>query len=203
MTPSGAPPAATSSATPSPGQANGSTQPDGSAQANGSAQAGGSVDASGTADAGATQPPPAPAPSDAPADSFLERLWARIVNGAANSLQAVREEFRSIVTIRRVDQADHLLLSPEQKRLARDNLKLLLLNARLDLINRHEALFRKDIERVIQSMQGLFDMDSQEVRTAVATLQSLQSQPLAVELPSLSESLGAVKAARAASEKRS
>jgi uncharacterized protein HemX/uroporphyrinogen-III synthase len=139
----------------------------------------------------------------APTDSFLERLWARVVSGASSGLQALREEFRSVVTIRRVDQPDNLLLSPEQKRLARDNLKLLLLNARLDLINRHEALFRKDIERVTQSMQGLFDMDSHEVKAAIATLQSLQSQPLAAELPSLSESLTAVKAARAASEKRS
>ncbi len=154
----------------------------------------------GASDAGAGGPA---ADADAGADAFLQRLWARIVHGASASLQAVREEFRSVVTIRRVDQPDNLLLSPEQKTLARDNLKLLLLNARLDLINRHGSLFRKDIERVVESMQGLFDMDSHEVKTAVATLQSLQSQPLTVELPSLSESLSAVKAARAASEKRS
>jgi len=154
----------------------------------------------GASDAGAGGPA---ADADAGADAFLQRLWARIVHGASASLRAVREEFRSVVTIRRVDQPDNLLLSPEQKTLARDNLKLLLLNARLDLINRHGSLFRKDIERVVESMQGLFDMDSHEVKTAVATLQSLQSQPLTVELPSLSESLSAVKAARAASEKRS
>jgi uncharacterized protein HemX len=52
-------------------------------------------------------------------------------------------------------------------------------------------------------MQRLFDIEHHDVKTAIATLQNLQAQPLAQNLPSLSESLAAVKAARAASEKRS
>ena len=56
-----------------------------------------------------------------------------------------------------------------------------------------------DAARMLRLLSGR----RHEVKTAVATLQSLQSHPLAVELPSLAESLAAVKAARAASEKRS
>ena len=139
----------------------------------------------------------------APAPSALERLYARLVQGGARSLGVLREEFRSLVTIRRIDQPDTLLLSPDQKRLARENVRMLLLNARLNLLNRHEALFKQDVGRVIETIQRLFDPEQAEVKSAIATLQSLQSQPLAVALPSLSESLGAVRAARAASEKRS
>jgi len=135
--------------------------------------------------------------------SALQRLYASLVEGGARSLDAVREEFRSLVTIRRIDKPDSLLLSPEQKQTARENLKLLLLNARLNLLNRHEELFRQDLARVIESMQRIFDTEHHDVKAVIATIQSLQAQPLAQELPSLSESLAAVKAARAASEKRS
>ena len=115
----------------------------------------------------------------------------------------MRDEFRSLVTIRRIDKPDSLLLSPEQKHAARENLKMQLLNARLNLLNRHEDLFRQDLGRVIESMQRLYDTEQHDVKTAIAALQSLQAQPLARNLPSLAETLAAVKAARAASEKRS
>ena len=178
----------------------------------------------------ATAPPPAPRPSSnassppspgaastsdtSPSDSAsttpaeadksaLQRLYASVIEGGTKSLDAVREEFRSLVTIRRIDKPDSLLLSPEQKHSARENLKLLLLNARLNLLNRHEELFRQDLARVVESMQRLYDTEQHDVKTAIATLQNLQSQPLALNLPSLSESLAAVRAARAASEKRS
>ena len=59
------------------------------------------------------------------------------------------------------------------------------------------------LSRAVESMQRLFDIEHHDVKTAISTLQSLQAQPLAQNLPSLSESLAAVKAARAASEKRS
>ena len=66
-------------------------------------------------------------------------------------------------------QPDSLLLSPEQKQAARENLKLLLLNARLNLLNRHAELFRQDVARVIESMQRLFDTEHHDVKTVIAT----------------------------------
>lgn len=197
-------PAAPASPTPAAaGQAPAAGGADGSAAESTSAP-----DTSGAADTTSAAVPNAAAPSPADASTeprkpALERIYSWIVQGGARSLAAVREEFRSLVTIRRIDKPDSLLLSPEQKRAARENLKLLLLNARLNLLNRHQSLFREDIGRAIDSIQRLTDSDQHDVKTAIATLQSLQSQPLELDLPSLAESLAAVRAARAASEKRS
>jgi uncharacterized protein HemX len=134
---------------------------------------------------------------------ILKRLYDRVVEGGTRGLEMVRDEFRNLVTIRRIDKPDSLLLSPEQKQSARENLKLLLLNARLNLLNRHEDLFRQDVSRAIDSMRRLYDVDQADVKTAISTLQNLQAQPLALNLPSLAESVAAVRAARAAAEKRS
>ena len=183
------------------------TAPAASADAAASGGASGPVDATGST--GATPPPGLPATAAAPAapaepkPSALERLYASVVQGGAKSLAAMRDEFRSLVTIRRIDRPDSLLLSPQQKQAARENLKLLLLNARLNLLSRHEDLFRQDLTRVVGLIERLYDTEQHDVKTAIETLESLQAQPLALNLPSLDESLAAVRAARAASEKRS
>jgi len=41
----------------------------------------------------------------------------------------VRDELRSLVRIRRIDQPDAILISPDQAFFLRENLKLMLLNA--------------------------------------------------------------------------
>ena len=135
--------------------------------------------------------------------SALDRLYASVKDTSRRGLDAVRDEFRSLVTIRRIDRPDGLLVSPDQKQLARENLRLLLLNARLNLINRQEALFRQDVARVLEAFRRLYDVESPEVKSAIATLELLRSQPLKVNMPSLSETVTAVRSARASSEKRS
>ena len=197
-TPAATTPAATTSATAAP-----ATDAAGGAPAAPPAAAAEQPSPAAAADASTTASAASPAGTPAEERSTLRRLYASLVEHGARSLDAVREEFRSLVTIRRIDRPDSLLLSPEQKQTARDNLKLLLLNARLNLLSRHQELFRQDLTRVMEAMQRLFDTEHPDVKTVIATLQSLQAQPLAQELPSLSESLAAVKAARAASEKRS
>ncbi len=156
-----------------------------------------------SAGAPAGGPAASPAADEGKVRLALRRLYASALENGARGLDAVRDEFRSLVTIRRIDKPDSLLLSPEQKHAARENLKLLLLNARLNLLNRHEELFRQDLSRVVESMQRLYDTEQHDVKTAITTLQSLRVQSLVLNLPSLAESIGAVKAARAASEKRS
>jgi uncharacterized protein HemX len=135
--------------------------------------------------------------------SRWQRIYAGILQQGARGLDLVKEEFRSLVTIRRIDKPDSLLLAPEQKQAVRENLKLMLLNARLNLLNRHEDLFRQDLTRAMDGMRRLYDVEQNDVKAVLSTLESLQATPLALNLPSLAETLGAVRAARSAGEKRS
>lgn len=134
--------------------------------------------------------------------SAFERLAAATRRFGTQGFDAVRDEFRGLVTIRRVDRPDALLLSPAQKQVARDNVRLQLLNARLNLLNREQGLFRHDLGRAIEILERWFDGESREVKTALSTLRELQGQPLTMQYPDLAESLGAIRAARAASEKK-
>ncbi|WP_028451491.1 uroporphyrinogen-III C-methyltransferase [Chitinilyticum aquatile] len=126
-------------------------------------------------------------PQDA---SWLERFGAEAWH-----------EFTQLIRIRRMDQPDAVLLSPEQAFFLRENIKLRLLDARTALLLRNEDAFRADIVATQRYLDSYFDAKSPEARQFAEALKALQQQELVIQLPSLSASLAATQAARLASEK--
>ncbi len=180
----------------------------------GAAPAAGAADAA-TAEAGATAPTESAAGTEAgatpaaPSQTTSEAIWARVRGwfdsiGAAvkQTFGTAREEFRRVVSIQRVDNPDSLLLTPEQRELVRGNVRLRLLNARLNLLNREEPLFRQDLARGVADIERWFDPSAREVQASVTTLTELQSVPLTLKVPDLGDTLAAIRQARAASESR-
>ncbi|WP_315546976.1 uroporphyrinogen-III C-methyltransferase [Lautropia mirabilis] len=150
---------------------------------------------------------PAEAPAaDEPADDSLSgkfNRWYRDLLGVGSrAAAAAHEEFTSLVKIRRIDEPDRYLLGPDQKRSIRQGLRLQLLSARINLLNRNEALFRQDLAKSVETIQRFFDVEKPEVKSSINLLTELQSEPLQLKLPTLSDSMAAMGAARAESEKR-
>ena len=110
-------------------------------------------------------------------------------------------EIRQLVRISRVDQPDPVLLSPGQSFFLRENLKLRLLNARFGLLQREEANFREDLRLAQSWLARYFDTRAKPVQNAQLTLKSLAIASLSIELPSLAESLNAVRNYKLARDK--
>jgi len=143
---------------------------------------------------------PAPRP-----DTAQPGLWGfpeRVARTGLQGWDAFVAELRALVRVQRVDQPEALLLSPDQRFLARESLRLQLLNARLNLLARNETLFRADLGRATVAIGKWFDGQHRSVVAAQGALRQLQGTRLAVDLPSLAESIAAVRAARAASDAR-
>jgi len=102
--------------------------------------------------------------------------------------------------VNRVEAPDALLLAPEQRYFVRENLRLTLLSARLALLARAEPVFHSDIERAIGWLNAYYDRQNRGVANALATLRQLQSTRIAHELPSIGDTLAAVRAARSSRE---
>ncbi len=113
----------------------------------------------------------------------------------------VWHEFKQLIQIRRIDQPDLILLSPEQGFFLRENIKLRLLNARSALLLRNEAAFRADIAATVRYLQQFFDARAPATDNAIKVLRQLETQPLAITLPDLSASLTAVRTARTTAER--
>jgi uncharacterized protein HemX len=112
------------------------------------------------------------------------------------------EEMKGLVRIREIAPAEAALLSPAQSYFLRENLKLRLLAARVALLARDESSFRDDIRASQAWIAKYFDAKAKVNVNALATLKQLGESPVSISPPDINASLAAVRAARAAREKR-
>nr|CCA82565.1 probable bifunctional: uroporphyrin-III c-methyltransferase and uroporphyrinogen-III synthase transmembrane protein [blood disease bacterium R229] len=105
----------------------------------------------------------------------------------------VRSELGQIVQVRRVEQTEALLLSSDQAWFLRENLKLWLMNARLALLSRNEAVFRADLGRADTLLARYFDTQSPRVAAVQNLLLQARASVGTLEVPTLADSLAAVR----------
>ena len=143
-------------------------------------------------------PKAAPRPAARKGEAAPEPPAAPTPPGAWQKLRAwLAEEFGDLVRINEVGTPEALLLDAEQGRLARSQLKLRLLGARLALLARNDRLFQADVDSAQTLLALYFDGRHAAVANAAATLRQLRASPLSPEMPTLTDSQAAVRAARA------
>lgn len=120
-------------------------------------------------------------------------LGQRMVQTWRNWSQEMWDDMRQLVRVRSVETPEALMLSPTESFFVRENLKLRLLNARLALLSRNEATFRDDLASSQEILLKYFDTRARATQSAQAALRQVQANNLNIEMPTLSESLNAVR----------
>lgn len=143
----------------------------------------------------ATQPKPQRhmEPSDATEAGWGSNWLAKLENLWQSWSSEIWTEIRQLIRVRDVDTSEALLLSPSQAYFVRENLKLRLLNARLALLARNESVFRSDLIAAQDLVAKYFDTRAKQTQTVQALLRQVQASDLAVEMPTLTDSLNAVR----------
>ena len=113
-------------------------------------------------------------------------FWSRL--GAE-----IWSELRQLVVVRQMSSPEPPLLPPAQAWFLRENLRLRLLNARLSLLARDEAGYREDLRATQNWLRRYFDVRSKQTADALAQLKQLSSASISFEMPTISESLDAVR----------
>ncbi len=126
----------------------------------------------------------------------------RITESGLRGWNSLKQELLALLRVTKIDAPDAVLLAPSQQYFIRENLRLTLLSARFALLSRNEAIFKTDIERAINWLGSYHDKQARSVVTAVNTLKQLQASKVSLELPSLAESLNAVRSQRSTPEGR-
>jgi len=124
--------------------------------------------------------------------SFVARLGAEIWN-----------EISQLVVVRRMDAVEPPLLPPSQAYFVRENLRLRLLNARASLLARDEAGYREDLRATLAWVQRYFDACSKSTADAASQLKQLSAVSISFEMPTISESLDAVRGYKSRRERTS
>jgi uncharacterized protein HemX/uroporphyrinogen-III synthase len=135
--------------------------------------------------------PPAKAALAAGERGFWSRLSAEVWN-----------ELRQLVVVRQVGNAEPPLLPPAQAYFVRENLRLRLLSARLSLLARDEAGYREDLRTAQRWIQRYFDPRSKQTADALNQLKQLSATTVSFELPSITESLEAVRGYKSRRERQ-
>jgi uroporphyrin-3 C-methyltransferase len=134
--------------------------------------------------------------------AFDERLTSAKDKAAAPAVERgfwsrlgseVWGEVKQLVVVRQVGSSEPPLLPPPQAYFLRENLRLRLLNARLSLLARDEAGYRDDLRTSEAWIRRYFDVHSKQAADALAQLKQLSATSISFEMPTISESLDAVR----------
>jgi uroporphyrinogen III methyltransferase/synthase len=114
------------------------------------------------------------------------KVWLQQIAGG------IGQQLSSLVSVRRIDNADAMLASPDQGYFVRENVKLRLLSARLSLLSRSEPALKSDLHAADAALARYFDPTSGKVRSVRDLLKQVDEASLAVTVPDLNASLAAV-----------
>jgi uncharacterized protein HemX len=102
-------------------------------------------------------------------------------------------ELKNLVQIRRMDQGEPALLTPEQEYFLRQNLKLRLLSARLSVLMHDENGYKSDLDASLKLLGRYFNTQDATVVSAMKELRTLAGIRVERSLPDLKESQTAVQ----------
>ncbi len=111
-----------------------------------------------------------------------QRLWREIW-----------QEVKQLVRIQNTGKTELPLLPPEQEFFLRENLKLRLLLARVDLISRDEVAFKAEILTVQEWLRHYFDVKNGNGQHMMDSLKKLGAASINIELPDINPSLAQVR----------
>jgi uroporphyrin-III C-methyltransferase len=115
----------------------------------------------------------------------------------------VWRELSQLVVVRRIGPNEPPLLPPTQAYFARENLRLRLLNARASLLIRDEPGYREDLRTASAWIQRYFDPRAKRTADALAQLKQLSAASISFEMPTINESLDAVRGYKSRRERSS
>jgi len=120
-------------------------------------------------------------------------MGARLLATWRNWSEEMWDDVRQLIRVRSVNTPEALMLSPDQNYFVRENLKLRLLNARLALLSRDETTFAGDLHAAQETLDKYFDTRARTTQQAQTALRQVQANNLAIEMPTLADSLNALR----------
>jgi len=107
-------------------------------------------------------------------------------------------EFADVMSIRKADDPQALLLSEEQAIQLRANVRAMLLSAQLALMTRQADIWRSELNEVQSLLNTRYDTQALDTKASLNLLNELLDAPVAAEVPQLTETLSALALAERA-----
>lgn len=117
-------------------------------------------------------------------------------NWAQQAWTTMRSELAQLITVRRVDDATVLLMTPEQVQGLREHIRLRVSMAQLALMTRQNDIWQMELDTLVRLVEKRFDLGDAKTQRALGLLRELQKVDVQPKLPSLDNTLAAVESLR-------
>src|SRR5690606_30745405 len=138
-------------------------------------------------------------PTELAADApWWERSWNTVEQWGSSAWRSVSHDLGQFVSIRRVDDAAALLMSPDQAARLRENLRLRIMAARLAMMMNQSAVWQTELNAVATALEHRFDTQSGQVQQPLRLTRQLQDARIGARLPTVNNTLAAIESLRQA-----
>ncbi|MFQ6021744.1 MAG: uroporphyrinogen-III C-methyltransferase [Acidiferrobacterales bacterium] len=133
------------------------------------------------------RPPAVPVPAEPQTSAEKSRVW--------NALSKMWRDLMGQIRIRKATDLQKPLLAPDQSYFLHENLRLMLYGAQLAVLQADVATYGQNLKSAQTWINDYFETDSQAVVRFQEELKGLAGEKIVVELPDISASLDALRAA--------
>src|SRR5699024_3260167 len=113
-----------------------------------------------------------------------------------DTLSNLRNDLGEFVSVRRVDDATAMMISPDQAQRFRDNLRLRIMTAQLALMLGQDAVWEAETQAILTALETRFDAQSSKTRQAIKLGREVVDADIAVNLPTVDNSMQALEELR-------
>ena len=150
---------------------------------------------------------PAPTPESTTAESWWQSVtslssWPswdettdKVSQWTSDASTVLLREFADVMSIRKADDPEALLLSEEQAIQLKANVRAMLLSAQLALMTRQTEIWRSELTEVQSLLNTRYDNQALDTKASLNLLNELLEAPVAADVPQLTETLSALASA--------
>lgn len=142
------------------------------------------------------QPAPTVPPASETDAPWWEQAWDTSREWSRDAWDSLRDDLGRFIDVRRVDDANALLMSPDQAARFRENLRTRIMTAQLALMMRQPEVWKTETAAIVQAIETRYDQSSPMVRKALRMAQGLADASIDEPLPTVNNTLQALNALR-------
>lgn len=127
--------------------------------------------------------------------SWWETTKETAARWTRDASSVLAREFADLMSIRKANDPQALLLSEEQAIQLRANVRAMLLSAQLALMTRQADIWRSELTQVQSLLNTRYDVEALDTKAALTVLKELLDAPVAVPVPQINNTLSALASA--------
>jgi uroporphyrin-3 C-methyltransferase len=127
--------------------------------------------------------------------SSWDTATGQVSQWSSEASEVLMREFANLLSIRKADDPQALLLSEEQAIQLKANVRAMLLSAQLALMTRQAEIWRSELTEVQSLLNTRYDTDGLDTKASLQLLGELLQAPLAADVPQIAQTLNALASA--------